>query len=288
MAAALGALHQLVGVTHECDHPAEVRARPRVTRSAVDADAAPSVIDAQVRELSGSGAALFALDESAITELRPTLLLTQALCDVCAVSEDEVRALARRLDPPPAVVTLGGSTLDAVLEDLQRVGAALGLHARADALVLAMRERMRAVHERLEAARAPRPRVAVLEWTAPPFVAGHWVPEMVHRAGGIDVLGAAGAHSPETTIRALAAADPEIVVVAPCGYPLARAGDEARQLLEDPAWRPALAGRAVWAVDANALVSRPGPRLVEGVETFARVFNPALFADDATRAMRVG
>jgi iron complex transport system substrate-binding protein len=134
------------------------------------------------------------------------------------------------------------------------------------------------VHETLKAAAAPRPRVAVLEWTAPPFVAGHWVPEMVRRAGGVDALGVAGAHSPETSLEAILAADPEIVVVAPCGYALPRAADEARGLLAEPAWQAALRGRAVWAVDANALVSRPGPRLVDGVETFARVFNPALFS----------
>jgi iron complex transport system substrate-binding protein len=147
---------------------------------------------------------------------------------------------------------------------------------------------VRAVHERLKAARAPRPRVAVVEWTAPVFLAGHWGPEMVKRAGAVDVLGVAGEHSTTVPLDALADADPEIVVVAPCGYDLARATAEARTLRDDPRWGW-LAGRAVWAVDANAYVSRPAPRLVDGVELFAQLFHPALFgAPDPSRATRVG
>jgi iron complex transport system substrate-binding protein len=253
----------------------------------VDAAATAAVVDAQVRSLAEAGASLFTIDEALVARLRPSVLLTQALCDVCAVSETDVRSLAARLDPPPSVATLGGSTIDGVLADVERVGEAIGVPERAAALVDALRARMRAVHETLKAARAPRPRVAVVEWTEPVYVAGHWVPEMVRRAGGVDVAGVAGAHSPLVPLDALAGADPDIVIVAPCGYALDRAAAEARELVARAGWRW-LAGRAVWAVDANALVSRPGPRIVDGVETFASIMHPALLgAPAATCAVRV-
>lgn len=276
--AALGALDVVVGVTHECDHPAAAASRPRVTSSAVPVHAAAGAVDAAVRELAAAGAPLFALDEAAIAALRPDVLLTQALCDVCAVWEGDVRAIAARLPGAPAVVTLGGTTLAGVADDVRRVADALGRPEAGAALAAAMEARLRAVHEALRGARAPRPRVAVVEWTDPVFLAGHWGPEMVRRAGGVDVLGTAGAHSTTVAVDALAAADPEVVVVAPCGYDLARAAAEARALAADPRWAW-LAGRAVWAVDANAYVSRPAPRLVDGVELFARLFHPGLFGE---------
>ncbi len=285
--AALGALDLVAGATHECDFPPAAAALPRVTGSAVPVHAPAAEVDAAVRALAAAGAPLFALDEPAIAALAPDVLLTQALCDVCAVWEGDVRALAARLPTPPRVVTLGGTTLAGVADDVRRVADALGRPEAGAALAAAMGARLAAVHEALRAARAPRPRAAVVEWTSPVFLAGHWGPEMVRRAGGVDVLGVAGAHSTTVALDALAAADPEVVVVAPCGYDLARAADEARALAADRAWGW-LAGRAVWAVDANAYVSRPGPRLVDGVELFARILHPALFgAPAAQHAVRV-
>lgn len=285
--AALGALEQLVGVTHECDWPPVVGSRARVTRSAVPVGAAPGAVDAAVRALAGQGTPLFTLDEARIAALRPDLVLTQALCDVCAVREDDVRALAARLSPAPRVLALSASSLDGVLADVRAVAEALGLPDEGEELLDGLVARMRRVHETLKAARAPRPRVAVIEWTDPVFPAGHWTPEMVRRAGGVDVLMQPGAHSRATPLADVAAADPEIVVVAPCGYDLPRAVAEARALGEREAWHW-LAGRQLWAVDANALVSRPGPRLVDGIETFARIFNPALFSPvDEARAARI-
>ncbi len=289
--AALGALDCLAGVTHECDFPSTVAALPRVTRSAVPVHAPPAEVDAAVREAVAAGAPVFELDEAAIAALGPDVLLTQALCDVCAVSADDVCALARRIGEAtgraPAVVTLGGTTLAGVCDDVRRAGEALGRPAAGEALAAAFAARLAAVHEALKAARAPRPRVAVVEWTDPVFLAGHWGPEMVRRAGGVDVLGTAGAHSTTVPVEALAAADAEVVVVAPCGYDLARAAEEAAGLVGRPGWGW-LAGRAVWAVDANAYVSRPGPRLADGVELFARIFHPGLFgAPDPTRAARI-
>lgn len=287
MVAALGALEHLVGVTHECDHPPVVGSRARVTRSAVAVGAAPGAVNAQVAQLSAGGAPLFTLDERLIIALRPDLVLTQALCDVCAVSEHDVRALAARIVPAPRVLTLSATSLDGVMADLRAVAEALALADEGAELLQGLATRVRHVHETLKAARAPRPRVAVIEWTDPVFPAGHWTPEMVRRAGGIDVVMEPGAHSVATEMARVVAADPEIVLVAPCGYDVARAEAEARSLLADARWRW-LAGRQVWAVDANALVSRPGPRLVDGIETFARIFNPALFSPiDPDRARRV-
>jgi iron complex transport system substrate-binding protein len=276
MVAALGFEHQLVGVTHECDWPPTVASLPRVTSTPVDVHASAADVDAQVRSLSGSGAPLFTLDGAAIEALEPDLILTQALCDVCAVHEDDVRAIADSLPGPPAVVTLDGTTLDGVFADLRAVATALGVEERGTVLAEWMRGRMKAVHETLRAERAPRPRVAVVEWTDPLFIAGHWVPDMIRRAGGSDALAEPGAHSKVRNMAELAAADPDILLFAPCGHDVARAAAEARRVLATPAWAWATEC-AIWAVDANALTSRPGPRVVEGIETFAAIFNPPLF-----------
>lgn len=286
--AALGSLDEIVGVSHECDFPPEVRTRAVVTSSAIDSAAAPAVVDAQVHDLVDRGRPLYDVRVDRVRELAPDVMLTQVVCDVCAVSEGEVRAVAARLAPPPSVVTLGATTLDGIFDDIRRVGAALGAIDRADTLVDEARARMRSMHETLKAARAPRPRVAVIEWTEPLFAAGHWVPEMVHRAGGEDVLAKAGEHSHTRTHDAVRAADPEIVIIAPCGFDLDRAIGDATRVLALPEWSWARE-RRVWAVDANAFLSRPGPRVVDGIEVLARIFNPALFgAPRASEARSVG
>jgi iron complex transport system substrate-binding protein len=285
--AALGALENLVGVTHECDFPAVVCSRARVTRSAVDGTMEPGAVDDAVRRLAGDGAPLYALDEKRIAALRPDLLLTQALCDVCAVSEADVRALAARLDPAPRVVTISASSLDGVLADIGTVAEALDLPDERDELITGLRARMRVVHGTLKEHEAPRPRVAVIEWTDPVYAAGHWVPEMVRRAGGVDVLAQHDAPSRTVTADEVRAADPEVIVIAPCGYDASRAERAAQELLERREWAWAR-DRRVWAVDANGLVSRPGPRLVDGIELFARLFNPALFSPvDDSHALAV-
>jgi iron complex transport system substrate-binding protein len=284
--AALGALDALVGVTHECDYPPAVRALPRVTSSAVPAEAAPDVVDAAVRERAAEGAPLFALDDALIEALAPDLLLTQALCDVCAVNERDVCALAERLDGAPRVVTLAGTSIAGVGDDVRRVAAALGREAAGEAIVAALEARLAAVAA-VMTENASRPRVALVEWTDPVFLAGHWGPEMVRRAGGVDPLVAEGSHSTTVSHEALAAAGLDVVIVAPCGYDLERAAAEARGVLADPRWAW-LAGREVWAVDANAMLSRPGPRLVDGVEALARVLHPdRIGAPDARLARRI-
>jgi len=276
MVAALGALEHLVGITHACDHPPVVTSRARVTTSAVSGEDAPGDVDAQVRAITAAGAPLYTLLEDRIRALHPDLLLTQALCEVCAVMETDVRALAARLTPPPRVETLSATTLEGVLEDIARVGAALDRADEAEEFLAGARARMRVVHETLKGARAPRPRVAVIEWGDPIYAAGHWVPEMVRRAGGVDVVAKPGEHSVVVTLDAVRSADPEVILIAPCGYDLARSVAEGERLLALADWQWARA-RRVWAVDANAFASRPGPRLIDGIECFARIFNPALF-----------
>jgi len=272
----LGATDHLVGVTHECDYPDVVISRARVTKSSIPHSSDPAEIDAAVRELNGAGHALFSMDEARIKALHPDVLLTQALCDVCAISETDVRALAARLHPEPRIVTLGGTTLDGVYADIQAVANAMNAGDEAEELLAGLRDRVKHVHEILKAEKAPRPRVLLLEWTDPVYIAGHWGPEQIKRAGGFDVLGTAGAHSTTVPMEQLVAADPQFVLFAPCGYSLAASVAEAKRCLALPQWSW-LAGRQVWALDANGLVSRPGPRIVDGIEAMARVFNPGLF-----------
>lgn len=285
--ALLGASEHLVGITHECDYPDVVRSRARVTASAIPHASDPAEIDAAVKELSGEGRALFTLDEATIRALHPDVLITQALCDVCAVRETDVQALAARLTPAPRVVTLSGDTLDGVYADIAAVASALDADSEAEELLVGLRGRVKHVHDAVTRAKAPRPRVALIEWTSPPYVAGHWGPEQIKRAGGVDVLGVAGSHSVVVTMEALRGSEPEYVLIAPCGYSLSAATAEARKLLTLPEWQW-LHGRQLWALDANGLVSRPGPRIVDGIEAMARIFNPMLFsALDKRHAARV-
>jgi iron complex transport system substrate-binding protein len=276
-----------VGITHECDYPDVVASRARVTHSAIPHSTDPAAIDAAVKAQSGEGHALFTLDEPRIRALHPDVLLTQALCDVCAVRETDVQALATRLSPAPRVVTLGGTSLDGIYADIIAVADAMHEESDAEELLAGLRDRVKHVHDTLHAAKAPRPRAALIEWTAPVYIAGHWGPEQIKRAGGVDVLGTAGQHSTTVEMAALELAAPEFVLVAPCGYGLAASMAEARRLLTLPEWAW-LRGRQVWALDANGLVSRPGPRVVDGIETMARIFNPMLFsALDPRHAQRV-
>jgi iron complex transport system substrate-binding protein len=274
--AALGGAGDLVGVTHACDYPPTVDALKRVTACGVDTDAAPGTIDAQVRAISATGQSLYELDAALIAALQPDLILTQALCEVCAVLETDVIALAAKLSPTPAVVSLSATTLEGVLDDIARAGTAMSRDDDARRLLSSLRTRMDRVHRTLAAARAPRPRVAVIEWSDPIYAAGHWVPEMVRRAGGTDILATSGQHSRVVPIREVAEANPEIILVAPCGYGLAGSTDEAARLIALPEWE-LLRGATVWALDANAFTSRPGPRVVDGIDVMARIFHPQLF-----------
>ncbi len=288
---ALGATESLVAISHECDYPPEITHLPRVSASAVDSSASSRDIDASVRRVAESGRPLFALDAEDIVRLAPTLIITQSLCEVCAVNAGDVRDIAQLVSPAPRVLPMTGTTLDGVWADITAVGAELGRPDAAARLLASLAERTRLVHETLKAARAPRPRVAVIEWLDPLFIAGHWTPELVRRAGGVDVVAAPGAHSVLVTVEHVHDADPEIIVFAPCGFDVARSERETRALLATDAWNWARE-RTVWAIDGNALTSRPGPRLADAIEVLASIFAPSLFGIPAThqarRIFRVG
>ncbi len=285
--AALGATHQLVGISHSCDYPAEVTSLPRMTATAVDSHASALAIDRQVREIVDTGAPLYTIDAELIRAARPDVIVTQALCDVCAVSEGDVRALAAEMRPSPNVVTLDGKTIEGVFTDIANVAAAIDASDEAEELLDGLRAQLKRIHATLKGAKAPRPRVAVIEWTDPIFAGGHWVPEMVAKAGGVDVIAKPGDHSTVVDVAAVRDAAPELLFVGPCGYDLAGAIVAAQALLASDAWAWAR-GLPVWALDANGMVSRPGPRLVEGVAAMASAMHPALFgAPLAQHAVRV-
>lgn len=274
--AAVGVWGRVVGVTHACDAPAAAVHLPRVTSSCVDATGGAADIDRQVHEATASGNALFTLDEATLRRLCPSLIVTQGLCDVCAVSEGEVHRVATSLSPPAQVVSLAASTLEEVLASIEALARVVGAADEGREVVAGLRARMRRVHETLKAARAPRPRVAVIEWTDPVFAAGHWVPDLVRRAGGIDVLATPGEHSRPRSADSVRDAAPDVIVFAPCGYALARGREEAQATLARDEWAWARSKRVV-VMDGNAFTSRPGPRLVDGIEIMARLFNPGCF-----------
>jgi iron complex transport system substrate-binding protein len=266
---ALGLGEQVVAVTHECDHPDAAQRLPQLTRSVIPEGLAPGEIDARVREVTARGEPLYVLDEALLGELAPDLIVTQALCAVCAVSFDDVRAVAERLPSSPAVLACDPTTLDEVLGDVVRVAEAAGVPDRGRGLRDGLRARIDEVAARV--AREHSPRVAALEWLDPPFAGGHWVPEMVSLAGGADVLGQAGQRSRTVAWEEVAAARPEVAIVMPCGLyadeAAAQAHDHARELA-------AVGARRVVAVDAASTFSRPGPRLADGVELLGHLLHP--------------
>jgi iron complex transport system substrate-binding protein len=264
---ALGGGDQLVAITHACVVPPPLAGLARVTRSRV-VGATASALDAHVSDLASAGAPMFDIDEPLLSAQHPEVILTQAVCEVCAV--------AARLQPPSRVATLGASTVEGILGDVLTVASALDLADEGEELVLGLRNRMAAIHRRLKAEQAPRPRVLVLEWTDPPFNAGHWVPDMVRRAGGQEVLGRAGEISRRISTEEIQAAKPSVVVIAPCGYTLADA------MREVSPW-PEARSTPVWVIDANRLTSSPGPGVVHGIEVPAKILHPALFGAPSSR-----
>jgi iron complex transport system substrate-binding protein len=266
---ALGLGDQTVGVTHECDFPPAATTLPRLTATVMPEGLSAGEIDAAVKEIVGEGRALYSLDEERLAELAPDLIVTQAVCDICAVSYDDVVAVAARLPGRPQVVQQDPSSLGEVLADLDRLGVAAGIPARAAAYVAGLEERLAAV--RAAVAGAPAPRVVALEWLDPPFVGGHWVPEMIETAGGVDVGGTAGEKSVEVPWERLAALAPDLVLVMPCGFYVEDARAQAEEHRERIA---ALGAERVFAVDAASTYSRPGPRLIEGTELLAHLFHP--------------
>jgi iron complex transport system substrate-binding protein len=270
---ALGLGDDVVGVTHECDYPPEATVRPRLTRSVLPPGLTAAEIDAAVHEIVGRGQALYELDESLLRTLDVDLIVTQAVCAVCAVSYDDVRAAATRLPSTPDVLSLDPATFAEVLGDIDRLATAAGATGAGETLRRDLDERLALIDAAVRQNSRERPRVLALEWLDPPFVGGHWIPEMVERAGGNDVLGKAGQKSRRATWDELVTAEAEVVVVMPCGYDADRAAREAATYSEVLA---GLGAREVYAVDAAASFSRPGPRLVDGVELLARLLDPSV------------
>jgi iron complex transport system substrate-binding protein len=274
---ALGLGDRVAAVTHECDYPPGAEQLPHLTRSVIPEGLPAGEIDAAVRERTGRGESLYELDESTLEQLDVDLIVTQAVCEVCAVSFDDVRAVAERLPTTPEVISLDPSTLGEVLADVPRLAQAAGVPEAGDQLIAELGERMEAVERAVEG--AARPRVAALEWMDPLFIGGHWVPQMIELAGGEDVLGLPGEKSRTVEWGEVEAAVPEIVVSMPCGYYAEQAAAETVR------WRRHLAqlGARVYAVDAAAYFSRPGPRLVDGVELLGHLLHPELVPAPATR-----
>jgi len=267
--AALGAVGRLVGVSHECDFPPEVRSLPRVTRTRVDPALPSGAIDRAMVEAKRTGVPPVEVDVDLVAHLRPDVLIGQSICEVCAVGEGELARLVTTLMPTPWVVTLHAHTLDEVFLDIRKIGEAMELRDEAEELEAGLRYRLRRVQT--GASRPGKPRVLVLEWLDPPYVAGHWVPELVALAGGEDVGGATGEPSRPRPWDELAVLAPDVVVVALCGFDVPRAQVELGAVTDGPA--RALLERRVEFLDGNAYTSRPGPRLVDAAETLARLIH---------------
>lgn len=272
---ALGLEDQLVGVTHECDYPPSVQRLPKVTRTLIPAEASSREIDRLVRERLLTDRALYTLDLPVLRELRPDLIVTQALCDVCAVAEDEVRAAACMLPGGPRVVNLEPQTLSEVLASIRQLAMAVGVDRFAEEVIAGLTARVAAVVTRT-AGVPRRPRVALLEWLDPPFSCGHWSPELVRLAGGVEGLGQEG--RPSRTLRwdEVLAWQPEVVFIACCGFSVERTLADLPALQFIPGWQdvPAVRSGRVYITNGSHYFSRPGPRLVDSLEILAHTLHP--------------
>ena len=274
---ALGLEDWLVGVTHECDYPPSVRRLPRVTRTLIPTDATSGEIDRLVSDRLETTRALYTLDMEALEKLRPDLIVTQTLCGVCAVAEEEVRAAACALPGRPDIVNLEPMSLSDVLASIRQVGAVTGTDDRADAAVARLTARVDAVAIR-SAGLTNRPRVLLLEWIDPPFSCGHWSPELVRLAGGVEGLGREGEPSRRLEWQEVLEWDPEVVVVACCGFDVERTLRDVPILFDVPGFEDVPAARAgrVFVVDGSQYFSRPGPRLVDSLEILAHALHPTV------------
>jgi iron complex transport system substrate-binding protein len=277
---ALGMDEHLVGVTFECDEPAAARTKKAVVVGGRDTRGmTPREIDRYVREQLAAGGDLYTLHADALRDLRPDVVLTQDLCRVCALPTAHVGQALDYLGCDADVVSLDPASLQQVLDTIMHVGDRLGVPVRAQRLVFSLRRRLADIAARVGG--RPRPRMAVVEWVDPPFTGGHWVPDLVTAAGGTPVAAHPGGRSRQTTWDDVRTARPDVVVVAPCGFHLDAAVDQAKQVL------PHLPGPAVWAIDADGLVVRPGPRLIDGVEALAAILHPDLAGPPHPAAARI-
>jgi iron complex transport system substrate-binding protein len=272
---ALGLGDSVVGVTHECDFPPEAATKPPLIRPRVDPQAMPAELDRQVTKLVERGENIYSVDAELLRSISPDLIVTQDLCHVCAASPDDLATALTRLPKRPRVLSLTPHSLAEVWDDIRRVGEATGRKREAQALAITLEQRVAAIEMKATQV-ATRPRVLCLEWLDPFYVGGHWVPEMVAKAGGQDVLGHAGELSFRVTPGQIAESRSEVIVLMPCGYSLERTVAGWSRLTPPDSWNvlPAIRDHRVFAVDANSYFSRPGPRLADGVAILAEIFHP--------------
>jgi iron complex transport system substrate-binding protein len=279
---ALGLGDSVVGITHECDYPPETASVPKITRDVLPPGLSAAEIDAAVRERTEKGEAIYALDEDLLADLEPDLIVTQELCPVCAVSYDEVQEVAKKLDPCPQVIALDPKTFGETMGDIRTLAQATS--TREAALDLVSRQRARVDQVKIAVKGAKRRSVVAIEWFDPVFVAGHWTPQIIELAGGVDLLGFPGEHSEQLPWEAIEAAKPEVVLCIPCGYDGPRALAEAEQFTDK---LRAIGAQETIALDAAAYFSRPGPRLVDGLETLAHALHPDRVPEAPGRVHRV-
>jgi iron complex transport system substrate-binding protein len=279
IAFALGLGDDVVGVTHECDYPPEARQKPVVVHGLIDSNRMTSLeIDRWVGERLGGNQGLYLIDEERLREAAPDVILTQGLCDVCAIDYNEVVSAAETLAKKPKIVSLTPNCLTDVLSDVLRVGEATGQRHKAERLVQGLEQRISSVRERAARSSA-RPRIACLEWFDPVYAAGHWVPEMIEIAGAEDVLGRRGEPSEKVGWQSIRESAPEIIVLTPCGFDVPRTLREAAVLKQVEVWHdlPAVKAGRVFAANGHAFFSRPGPRLVDGLDILAHIIHPEIF-----------
>lgn len=275
MICTLGLGDQLVGVTHECDYPDVVRSLPKVTRAAIPIDVSSAQIDAMVHESVGSGKSLFALDREKLVSLKPNLVITQSLCDVCAVDVLDVERAFCGLDGEPEILRLEPIRLADVLDGILTIGVAAGVEERANEVISALSDRILAVEGRIPKNRVPR-RVVMLEWIDPLFCAGHWNPELVALAGGVDCLGRAGDRSHVVPWEAILQANPEVMVITCCGYTIERTNEDFPILASKPGFKEldCVRNGQLYIMDGNAYFNRPGPRLIDSLEMLSHILHP--------------
>jgi iron complex transport system substrate-binding protein len=268
---ALGLGDSIAGVTYECDFPAEARLKPVIVFSNLQPALLEREIDREVKNSSATGQSLYRLDAERLRAIAPDLIITQDLCHVCAASPNDLAAVLASLDPRPEVLCLNSHTVAEVLNDVMKVGLATGRAAEAQELVARLNQQIAGAQSKRP---TDAPRVLCLEWLDPPFVAGHWVPEMVALAGGIDVLGRAGEHGYEVDWQTVTASDPDVILAMPCGFHTHEVEAEVKKIPFPAEWHALRAVREnrVFAVDASSYFSRPGPRIAEGVTVLADLF----------------
>lgn len=279
--AALGLSDCLVGISHECDFPSDINKSPVLVRSLIHHNNMTSEeIDRAVCQAVADERPLYVLDEVGFRSANPDLVIIQDLCDVCAVIPSHLHVAIQSLPKPPQVLSLHAETLEDVFSDIERIGRATDSTAQANTLIAELRRRLAGVQDKVKAERKV-PTVACLEWLDPLYAAGHWVPEMVRLAGGENLLATAGTPSQRITWEQLIAAAPDIVVIMPCGFSIQRTSEEIPLLVSHPAWHhlPAVQDGRVFLVDAGSYFSRPGPRLVQGIEMLAAICHPSQFDD---------